>query len=64
MTTKEKQTRFDKLEELRVFALMDIEMLQSKLEVETSEKKKAQLDVSIDWSWSIMEDAMDAQRNL
>ena len=64
MTTTEKQLRFDKLEELRVTALMDIERLQSKLDVETNEKKKAQLDVSIDWSWSIISDAMDAQRNL
>ena len=58
MTTTEKQTRFDKLEELRVLALMDVEMLQAKLAVATTEAEKDNLDISIDWSWCIMEDTL------
>jgi len=64
MTTTEKQTRFDKFEELRVLALMEVEMLQAKLAVATTEAEKDNLDISIDWSWCIMEDAIEAKRNL
>tara|TARA_B110000483_G_C17800314_1_gene391105 strand:+ start:146 stop:340 length:195 start_codon:yes stop_codon:yes gene_type:complete len=64
MTTTEKQIRFDKLEGLRVIALMEVERLQSKLALATTEAEKDKLDVSIDWSWCIMEDAIEAQRNL
>ena len=64
MTTQEKQTRFNRLEEVRVSSLMEIERLQAELEVTTSETQKNKLDVSIDWNWSEIDNAMQLQRDI
>ena len=64
MTTQEKQTRFNRLEEVRVSSLMEIERLQAELEVTTSEAQKNKLDVSIDWNWSEIDNAMQLQRDI
>jgi len=64
MTTQEKQTRFNTIEEVRVSSLMEIERLQAELEVTTSEAQKNKLDVSIDLNWSKIDYAMQLQRDI
>ena len=64
MTTEQKQNRFDRLEEIRVSALTQINNLELMLDTQTDTLAKSKIEDLIEYQWNVIKDVKIQKVNL